>query len=66
MVGKVFHIENHGTIVIVWIKNEEGRHPIYFDHRPFANLSEAEDGNIIGREVEYDTSGEENILKFLD
>ena len=66
MVGKIVSIENHGTIIMVWVENEDGVYPIYFDHRPFSNMWEAEGGDIVGRQVEYDNSGEEDTMKFLD
>jgi len=63
MVGTVGKIEDHGSVVIVWVESDERILPVYFDHRPFKNLWEAEDGDIVGREVEYDE--ENNSFEFL-
>jgi hypothetical protein len=64
MQGIITKVENHGTIIIVWIENEEDSIPIYFDHRPFGHMAEAEGGDIINRQVEYDA--ETKAIEFLD
>ena len=48
MIGTVGKIEDHDSIVIVWVESDERILPVYFDHRPFKNLWEAEDGDIVG------------------
>jgi len=63
MVGTVSRIENHGSIVIVWIELDERVLPVYFDHRPFLNMWEGQNGDVVGREVEYNQ--ENNSFEFL-
>jgi hypothetical protein len=48
--GTITRIEDHGTIVILFIDNT----PIYFDHTPFRWLYEMEAGNLIGRTATFD------------
>ncbi|MFQ5793016.1 MAG: hypothetical protein ACE5JI_21305 [Acidobacteriota bacterium] len=59
---KITRIEDQGTIVRVFAQNADGFEIINFDHRPFSWLWEAEGGNVIGREIEYD--GER--VRFVD
>ena len=47
--GTITRIEDHGTIVLVWIDQT----PVYFDHRPFGHFV-ADYPNPIGLEVSYD------------
>lgn len=63
MQGTITKVENHGTIVMVWIENKENSIPVYFDHRPFHNMVEAEGRDILNREVEYDP--ETKAIEFL-
>lgn len=60
MTGNVVAIRNHGTIVELILDTGA---PIYFDHRPFGHLYEAEQGNIVGRHVtvEVDGDGEQTV-----
>jgi hypothetical protein len=67
MIGTLSSIENHGSIVIVWLDLDDGRsEPIYMDHRAFGWLVDGESietvDDLIGRMVEFD--GE--CIKFLD
>ena len=64
MQGTITKVEDHGSIVMVWVENEEDSIPIYFDHRPFYNMAEAEGGDILNRQVEYDD--ETKFFEFLD
>ena len=51
--GYVVNIVDHGTIVQVWVRTDDGGlKPVNFDHRSFAILWERE-GNIIGRDVAF-------------
>lgn len=63
MQGKIIDVLNFGTIVRVLVENVEGVFCVNFDHRPFGHLIEAE-GNIIGREIEYDSA--EGIIRFAE
>jgi len=47
--GTINRIEDHGTIVVVFIDST----PVYFDHTPFRWLIEAE-GDLVGRTANYD------------
>lgn len=43
LTGTISSVENHGTIVTVWLKTKLGQeYPVHFDHRPFQHLLEAE------------------------
>lgn len=64
MQGTITKVENHGTIIMVWVENEEESIPVYFDHRPFFNMAESEGGDILNREVEYDP--ETKAIEFLN
>jgi len=65
-VGKVIAVENHGTIVAVHLLTDEKRLvPIYFDHRPFDWMLDAEGcgpEDLVGRRASYDGTS----IKFLD
>ena len=57
MRGTISNIQNCGTIVVVILDTDDGSHPIYFDHRPFSHLLEAEGCNpndLIGRNANYE------------
>lgn len=65
--GSIRSVEDHGSIVIIWIDPEDGRsEPVYIDHRVFGWIVEGEGiravGDLIGRPVSY--SGE--TIEFLD
>jgi len=67
MEGTISGVENHGSIVIVWIDLEDsGNEPVYMDRRAFGWMVEGEDirtvGDLIGRPVCFD--GE--TIEFLD
>lgn len=63
MQGKIIEVLNLGTIVQILAENQSGTFVINFDHRPFGWMIEAE-GNIIGREIEYDPA--EKIVRFAE
>ena len=56
--GTILDVQDHGTIVIVYLDAEEHRVvPIYFDHRPFGWLLDGEGcgaEELIGRTAIYD------------
>jgi hypothetical protein len=59
MTGKISSVENHGSIVIIWLGlDDDTREPIYMEHRAFAWMAEAEvietAGDLVGRPVCYD------------
>ena len=57
MTGTISNIEDYGTIVVVWLSTGSLDHPVYFDHRPFQHLLEAESANptdLIGRPARID------------
>ncbi len=66
MHGTISSIENHGSIIVVWLELEDGQtEPVYMDHRPFSWLLEGEGcepDDLIGRTVYFD--GES--VNFLD
>lgn len=66
--GKVVSIEDHGTIVIVFVAPTDGRleFPVYFDHRPFSHMYEARGGHdgIIGKDVVAEMGN--GTLQFVD
>lgn len=68
MNGVISSVENHGSIVIVWLDLEDGRtgHPVYFDQRAFWTMAEAEQAegpdDFIGRLVCFSGEG----IEFLD
>ena len=66
MSGTISSVENHGSIVVVWLDLGDGTsEPVYMDHRAFGWLVEGEDcepDDLIGRPVCYD--GE--MIEFLD
>jgi hypothetical protein len=56
-------IEDHGTIVVVYLKSGQ---PVFFDHRQFQHLWDAQEGNVIGQRVrreENDEGGETVIFE---
>ena len=57
MSGTITTIQDCGTIVIVFLDTGEKISPIYFDHRCFGHLLEAEGcdpSGLIGRPVTYE------------
>ena len=52
MRGKIIDCINHGTIVQVLLKTEQGLESIFMDHRCFWNMIEVKQ-DIEGKEVEY-------------
>ena len=57
MTGVIDTIEDHGTIVIVWLRSGTQAKPVYFDHRPFQHMLQAENtsaADLIGRPARYD------------
>lgn len=67
MHGTISSIENHGSIVIVWLDLEDGRsRPAYMDHRAFGWLVEGEGVEKVteleGRSVLFDGQ----TIEFLD
>jgi hypothetical protein len=67
MEGTISGVENHGSIIVVWLDLEDGgSEPVYMDHRAFGWLVKGEGiksvGDLIGRLVSY--NGES--IEFLD
>jgi hypothetical protein len=67
MNGTISGIEDHGSIVILWLDLDDGRtRPVYFDRRPFAWMLEGEAAespdDLIGREVCFNG----DVIEFLD
>lgn len=65
--GTISSVENHGSIVIVWLNLEDGQaKPVYMDRRAFGWLVVGEEvespDDLIGRLVSY--NGE--AIEFLD
>lgn len=63
--GSITAVRNHGTIVELVLDSGD---PVYFDHRRFQHLWEAEGGNLQGRPVELvrDADWDSPVLLFLD
>lgn len=65
MKGIIDSIVNGGTVVQVFVKNSKGfTTPITFDHSPFRWIWESEQGNLIGRPIEFDEN--KKTVRFLD
>lgn len=67
MEAKISIVENHGSIIIIWLDLDDGgSEPVYFDHRSFGWVAEGEGietaSDLIGRPVFFD--GE--TIEFLD
>lgn len=66
MEGTINSVENHGSIVVIWLDVEGSKHPIYMDHRAFGWLAEGEGIESVteleGRSVYF--NGES--IEFLD
>lgn len=66
MNGVISGIEDHGSIVIVWLAINGAEHPVYFDRRAFLTMAEAEQAespnDFIGRPVCFSGEG----IEFLD
>lgn len=69
IIGAIVGIADHGSIVEVSVEvSASKQHPVYFDHRCFANMARDQEacGGLIGRRVRISgTTGEETI-EFLD
>ena len=39
--GKISRIEDHGTVVVAWLKDGDKESPVYFDHSQFQTLANA-------------------------
>jgi hypothetical protein len=67
MTGTISSVENHGSIVIIWLGlDDDTSEAVYMDHRAFRWLAEGEGiepaGDLVGRPACYD--GES--IHFLD
>jgi hypothetical protein len=66
--GIVESILNHGTIVQLFVRDDDGGlEVVNCDHRMFEHMFEGEDGDILGRTVEV-TEGDgfgDEIVEFL-
>lgn len=58
--GTIGRIEDHGTVVLVLLRAQQGwLSPIFFDHRSFGAVLQGEAcsaADLIGRSVEFDGS----------
>ena len=61
MKGIIERIEDHGTVVLVFLRGSN--EPIAFDHRQFSHLWEAEEDDLVGRLAHFDP---ENRVLNLD
>lgn len=66
MTATVSQAVDHGTIVIVYIVEDGRVTPVYFDHRMFWNMAEAEDYRIVGREVVLHEEEDGQRIEFLN
>jgi hypothetical protein len=58
-------IEDHGSIVIMRVEDRDGAEALqYFDRRMFGQMFEAEDGNVVHREVEIRGSFPDSTVEF--
>lgn len=67
MSGTIGSVEDHGSIVIVWLDLDDGTsEPVYMDHRAFGWMVEGEGietiGELEGRSVLFDGQ----TIEFLD
>ena len=66
MNGTISSVENHGSIVIVWLDVDGASQPVYMDHRAFGWLAEGEGikhvSELEGRPVCFDG----DRIEFLD
>ena len=53
MRGVVCAIRDEGTIVLLHCQGERF-FTVPFDHRPFRQMWDAEGGDVVGREIEYE------------
>jgi hypothetical protein len=61
--GTIRSIEDHGTIITLWIEDDTGRsRPVSFDHRPFRWMARVEGGDLVGRRIASDGA----TIEFLD
>lgn len=51
--GKISRIEDHGTVVVAWLKYEDKESPVYFDHRQFQTLADAFRETLTEKEFVY-------------
>jgi len=68
-VGEVTHVDDHGSIVIMWVKPHGGKRPIIpinFDSRMFGNMWEQEGGVIEGRTVRVIGDFGSETIEFID
>jgi hypothetical protein len=65
-IGEVTSVADYGTIVVLWVTSAEGQTvPVYFDHRPFRWLLDAERctaGELVGRHATYHG----DTIRFVD
>jgi len=61
MRGVICAIRDEGTVVLMHCQGERF-FTVPFDRRPFARMWEAENGDVVGREVEYDHP----TVRFID
>ena len=67
MIGTISGVEDHGSMVIVWLDQQDDRsEPVYMDHRAFGWLAEGEGieraDELEGRVVSFDSKA----IEFLD
>jgi len=62
MKGEIIDCINHGTLIQVLIKTEDGLGSIPMDHRCFWHMVEVK-GDIKGKEVEYDEDNKRIFFK---
>jgi len=63
MTGKIIACINHGSIVQILLRTEEGLESIVMDHRCFWNMIEVKQ-DIRGKEVEYNE--EDKTISFTE
>lgn len=63
LTGTIIEVEDHGSIVIVWLETELGERPVYFDHRSFQTMHDGLAGELVGEEVVY--CPEEQVMLLL-
>jgi hypothetical protein len=67
MQGTISSVENHGTIVIVWIDVQNGgSHPVYMDRRAFGWLIDGEGVEHVSELVDRPVCFNGETIEFLD
>lgn len=63
MTGTIVAVEDHGTIGILWVEDQDGvEHPVYFDHRCLQPIVDDYVADCLGRRSATSRGGANRIL----